>query len=357
MVKTLLYITNGLSGSGGLERVVCLKASYFADTLGHNVHIIILNEKHQNPYYELSGKVILHNVEATGNIFRFSRQYFYGIKKFIHKIAPDVIFVADDGLKGLYIPLIFKYPAKFIYERHTTKAINGSGLKAFIINRMMDFGSRYFNRFVVLTESNRKDWKYANGLTVIPNPLPFSCKEVPSVDSREKIISVGSMSRVKGHDLLIKAWAKIHDRFPKFTLHIYGAPKDNFSMMENLIYDNKMQNTVFLHPPQHYIKEKYVESAVCILPSRVEGFGMVLIEAMECGTPCIATSCEGPMDIIKHEENGIIVPTNDSEAIAQAISSLLSDKSKLLRYSHNAKISASRYSIDVIMHNWIHLIN
>lgn len=360
MTKTLLYITNGLSGSGGLERVVCLKASYFADTLNYDVHVIVLNEKEKTPYYDISSNVTLHNIDAKGNILKFYRRYISGVKRIINKTNPNVILVADDGLKGLYVPLLFKSSAKFIYERHTTKAINGSGLKARIINKLMDFDSKSFDRFVVLTERNKNDWMKASGLTVIPNPLPFPIlhESVPeNIHSRKKIISVGSMSYVKGHDILIMAWAEIHNKFPEYSLHIYGAEKDNYNYLKELITNNKLQHTVSLHHPEKDIRQRYLESAVCVLPSRVEGFGMVLIEAMACGTPCIATACVGPMDIVISGKNGIIVPVDNVGMMSDAIASLLTDKQILQQYSTAGLLTAKKYTIDHIMKQWDKLIN
>lgn len=360
MTKTLLYITNGLSGSGGLERVVCLKASYFADTLKYNVHVIVLNEKGKSPYYDICPDVTLHNIDAGGNLFRFYHKYISGVRHVINRTDPDIIFVADDGLKGLYAPMMFNSSAQFIYERHTTKAINGSGLKARIINKLMDFGSKSFDRFVVLTEKNRNDWKKASGLTVIPNPLPFPVIPETASDNihnRKKIISVGSMSYVKGHDILIKAWTGIYHKFPEYSLHIYGAEKENYDCLKKLIHNNNLQHTVFLHQPEKDIKQRYLESAVCVLPSRVEGFGMVLIEAMACGSPCIATACEGPMDIVTSGKDGIIVPIDDVSRLSDAIALLLNDSQMLQQYSTAAMHAAKKYSIEHIMAQWDKLIN
>lgn len=53
----LLYITNGINGSGGLERVLSIKASGFAEKQGYNVHILGLNQGNEKPFYELSPKI------------------------------------------------------------------------------------------------------------------------------------------------------------------------------------------------------------------------------------------------------------------------------------------------------------
>jgi glycosyltransferase involved in cell wall biosynthesis len=66
-------------------------------------------------------------------------------------------------------------------------------------------------------------------------------------------------------------------------------------------------------------------SAVVVLPSRAETFGAVLIEALACGTPVVATRCGGPEEIIT-EELGILVPSEDPEALSHAIQHVLENR-------------------------------
>lgn len=356
MQKRILYITNGISESGGLERVVSLKASYFADHYGYDVHILTLNEQYKSRFYPLSDKITIHNINTMGNLIFFYRAYITGVMKVIKQINPNVIFVADDGLKGVLFPLIFKPKCKIIYERHTTKAIHGKGIKSKIISKLMNFGSSRFDAFVVLTNRNKKDWPKAKNLEVIPNPLPFHCESVPPISGRNKIISVGSLSYFKGHDILLKAWSKVSHKFPYISLHIYGEKKDNYNYLIDYIQKNKLEFNTFIHQPTTNIKDKYLESVICVLPSRVEGFGMVLIEAMECGTPCIATKCEGPMDIITDGMNGFLIDINDSEFLAEKVTEILLDKRQIESLSLNSRISAKQYHIDSIINKWNKLI-
>lgn len=356
MCKTILYITNGITGSGGLERVVSIKASYFADHYNYNVHIITLNERNQTPFYPLSDKVQIHDITTHSNICQYYRDYYVGVKYYTKKIKPDVIFVADDGLKGVLFPLIFKQKCKIIYERHTTKAIHGKGIKSKVISKLMDWGSSRFDSFVVLTNSNKKDWSRANNLQVIPNPIPFKCEFVPDINSRNKIISVGSISKVKGHDVLIKAWSLIAHKFPDITVEIYGAKKDNYNNIISLIKERNLENQVIIHDPTTKIKEKYLESVLCVLPSRVEGFGMVLIEAMECGVPCIATKCEGPIDIIDNGVNGYTINIDNVNELAEKIEELLLNRELFNQFSLNSRTSAKQYGINTIMTKWNKLV-
>lgn len=356
MPKKILYITNSISGSGGLERVVCLKASYFADIYKYEVHIITLSNETSKPFYQLSPKITIHNLNVSGNILKFNWYYYNRVKKTISAISPDVIFIADDGLKGVLFSIIFRAKSKIIYERHTTKAIQGNGFKSKFINFLMNFGAKRFDRFVILTNSNKNDWHNIKNLVVIPNPLPFSPQWAGDIRTRKRIISVGSISHIKGHDILIKAWHKIHSQFPDYSLHIYGEKKDNYDYIYQYIETNKLNNCIFVHNPTSDIQQKYLESAICILPSRIEGFGMVLIEAMACAVPCIATNCEGPKDIISNKVTGFIVNKDDSDAIAQRVVELLTDFNKLENMSKEAYYSSLKYELCSIMKQWNNLI-
>lgn len=357
MQKKILYITNGITGSGGLERVVSLKTSYFADNCNYDVHIVTLNEENKAKFYPLSDKITIHNINTIVNIISFYKTYIREIRRIIKTVNPDTIFVADDGLKGVLFPLIFKPKCKVIYERHTTKAIHGNGLKSRIISKIMNFGSSRFDYFVVLTDSNKKDWPNANNLIVIPNPIPFSCESILDIKSRRKIISVGALSKIKGHDLLIQAWSQIANKYPQISLHIYGEKKDNYDNLINLIQKYGLDKSVYIHKPTPNIKEKYLESVICVLPSRVEGFGMVLIEAMECGTPCIATKCEGPMNIINNSKNGYLINIDDSNELAIKLDEILSNKQLMESMSSNCRDLANKFHIDSIMKKWYRLIN
>ena len=119
---------------------------------------------------------------------------------------------------------------------------------------------------------------------------------------------------------------------------------------------HKLSDSVFIHEPVTNIKEKYLESSLCILPSRVEGFGMVLIEAMECGTPCIATKCEGPIDIIENGIDGYLIDIDDINELANKMSLLLSNINILTKMSINSRRKVNQFRIDSIISKWNNLI-
>ena len=77
----LLYITNGINGSGGLERVLSVKASYLAEVYNYDVTILCLNDGHEDPFYRFSDKIKMLSIAVAGNPFQYIMTYKKGIQK------------------------------------------------------------------------------------------------------------------------------------------------------------------------------------------------------------------------------------------------------------------------------------
>ena len=106
------------------------------------------------------------------------------------------------------------------------------------------------------------------------------------------------------------------------------------------------------------VEEKAVlqiaRSAVFVLSSRSEGMPNALIEAMAAGVPCVSTECDmGPKELIKDGQNGLLVPVDDAEAMAQAICRILRDRSFSDSLSVNALQIRNTHSIEKITQLWL----
>lgn len=343
----LLYITNGISGGGGLERVLSIKASYFAETLGYDVHIITLNDAKET-FYPFSSSISIHPIEVSKD-WKYLFSYIHKVNQIVKKIQPDIISVCDDGMKGLYVPLwLQKGKAKIIYERHASMILNGASWQKF----WMRMGGYLYDKIVVLTNYNLSEWSSSN-LTVIPNPLSFYPQESATLENH-RIVCVGSLSYNKGYDLLIDAWSKIASQHPSWSVHIYG--KGDASIYQDIINQAGIQKQITFHAPVQDIASIYQQASLLVLPSRSEGFGMVLIEAMACGVPCVAFDCPcGPRDIIQNGENGILVKAQDTAELAQHIEKLINNEQLRKNMGTFAKQTAQQYLMERIAILWKNL--
>lgn len=112
----LLYITNGINGSGGLERVLSVKASMLTEDYHHQVSVLVLNNAHLDLFYTFSPKINFYSINVTGNPIKYFKSWKNGIQKVVDDLKPNVISVCDDGLKGFFIPKFLKTDAK-IFSR------------------------------------------------------------------------------------------------------------------------------------------------------------------------------------------------------------------------------------------------
>ncbi|MDN3723965.1 glycosyltransferase family 4 protein [Aequorivita sp. SDUM287046] len=359
----LLYITNGINGSGGLERVLSIKASYLAEHYGYEVSILCLNNNHLNPFYIFSKKIQMYSIPVGGSIFENIFEYKRGIKSIVRDVQPDVISVCDDGLKGFFVPLIIREKIPIIYERHASINLNfnkeNKGIFFFLqaklqYNLMKNLATN-FEKFIVLTKSNLKEWKGDN-LSVIPNALSFYPKESAALDTK-KIIVVGSHSYNKGYDLLFLTWKKVAEVYKDWTLNIYGMPDINNTFKKKAEKMGLIGSVNFYDPVKN-IKSKYLNSSIMVLPSRSEGFGMVIIEAMACGIPCVSFNCpHGPADIIHDGIDGYLVKNGNIESLAEKLITLIENQTLRKEMGARGRENVQRYLPENIVKEWDELFH
>ena len=106
------------------------------------------------------------------------------------------------------------------------------------------------------------------------------------------------------------------------------------------------------------IVDKYCESSIFALSSRYEGFGMVLVEAMVCGVPPVSFACPcGPRDIIDDGNDGLLVPKENINKLAEKIGYLISHENIRKEMGQRARIHVERFKIDHIASQWKELFN
>jgi len=192
-------------------------------------------------------------------------------------------------------------------------------------------------------------------IVIIPNPVLQPAEDLSQPEnhpSKPFIAAMGRLIRSKGFDLLLNAFAQLKDKFPEWTLNIMGegplqaeleSLRDGLGLNGRVHFLGKVKN------PHTILKQ----ADLFVMSSRYEGFPMSLCEAMACGIAVICTNCSsGPREIIRHGVDGLLVPNEDSSALAAAMENLMVDAKERERLRLRAPEVTERFSIDRVMATW-----
>ncbi len=174
-------------------------------------------------------------------------------------------------------------------------------------------------------------------LRIVPNGVDvdiFTLRTNGEQMDPNQILYVGYMRHVKGVDVLLKAMQLVVKRNPKLKLVLVGGgiyrhsqaqESDLHVMARELGIEENVQFVGIKTPVE--VASYMRQSAALVLPSRTETFGAVLVEALACGTPVVATTCGGTVDIVD-DSVGRLVPKENAEELAKAILDIVSERSK-----------------------------
>ena len=172
------------------------------------------------------------------------------------------------------------------------------------------------------------------------DPLPAIPERSFASDQAVSLLSVGTLTHRKGHDLLIEALARLAGL--PWSCRIVGSPDRAPAIADDLrrrIAGHGLQTRILLPGEAADLAPFYREADIFVLASRHEGYGMVLAEAMQQGLPIIATSA-GAIPEAVPPGAGILVPPEDVEALAAALRRLIGDPAERQRYAAAARAAA-----------------
>jgi glycosyltransferase involved in cell wall biosynthesis len=217
------------------------------------------------------------------------------------------------------------------------------------------FGSRALNRRVdrylaisrFVGEAARPFTGVGGPLEVLPTFLDDSLFDLPADDTspdfvpdRAFVMFAGALGAHKGVDVLLEAHARLSPRAPLLLLG---------TRAQDLPRALPLDVTAIAGAPSQQVMAAWRRCAVAVVPSRwPEPLGQVALEAMAAGRPVVASAVGGLLDLISHEETGLLVPPGDSAALAEAISRLLEDGALRSRLGEAARTRADRYRVSVV---------
>jgi glycosyltransferase involved in cell wall biosynthesis len=222
--------------------------------------------------------------------------------------------------------------------------------------------ARSFGRFDAVTGLTKADADSYRAIlpdgvlvTDLPNAVPTVGFERSDLTSRV-VMAVGRLAHQKGFDILIDAFRIVADRHPDWSLHIYGTGRSRRALAEQ-IRRLGLTGSVVLKGFSSELPRDLAGGSIFAMSSRFEGFSLALVEAMAVGLPPVAFACpQGPIEIIQDGVDGVLVPPEDTLALATGICSLIENPQRRAELGAAAHRSVDRYSTEAVDERWEQLI-
>lgn len=193
-------------------------------------------------------------------------------------------------------------------------------------------------------------------LRVVPNPVDLDAvtslagegldETYAAQWTRPVVVAAGRLAEAKNYRLLIDAFAIVRRRMPA-RLFILGQGEQDAAIRDQVAAFGLSDDVVlcgFQGNPWKFI----AKADVFALTSHYEGFGNVLIEAMACGVPVVATASAGTRDIVRDGVDGLLVERHDAEAVATALGKVLEDAAGRDRMGASARKGATRFALPTV---------
>ncbi len=376
---------------GGIEVVSSVLANKLCDE-GNEVTFVCFYEPEQTMVQRLDKRIkffILNNYSSSNANVNKLREILLEnhVEIVINQWGLPYIpmFTLIRAIKGLSIKVISVYHndplanARLkqieIQQEHTNNSILHFvySLQKKIVKEVTRYSMRYVymksDKYLVLSLSFISNFKSFTGinnldkLRVLTNPVTIDSSgfKYDKSNKSKNLLYLGRLDdNQKRVCRVIDTWALLEKKFPDWSLTIVGDGPER-KQVESLISKYALKNIELegFQKPRPYLEE----SSLLIMTSEYEGFPLVLAECMTFGVvPVVYGSYSAVYDIIKDGENGqIVLPQNghfDNRALADSLSSLMSDDEKRDQMARNAiLIVKNKFSIDIIYKQWMALFS
>jgi glycosyltransferase involved in cell wall biosynthesis len=371
-IKVLFFISS-LSG-GGAERIMVDILSYI-DRTRIEATLVLLYPYDNSPYKKyLPEDVRVVVVERKSDSFFSKIKQFADFIKTVHKEKPRVILsmLTHNNIMAVSVGLIFR--VKIIACEHIIlskfiKTRGGEKILWFPVSLLVKALYRFADRVIAVSNGIKSDLIEefniaAHKIQVIYNPVDINrITELSSVPPEHPfcksdvsvVVAIGRLVWQKGFDNLLRAFnLVIQEMDARLIIAGEGPEKES---LEQMVKDLGMTDKVFLIGFQRNPYQFLSSADVFVLSSNFEGLPMVILEAMACGTPVIATDCRsGPREILQNGKLGFLVPVGDEQALSKGIVTLLKDRALREKFSRLARERTKDFSVDKIIKQYERMI-
>lgn len=397
MKRKILFVDEHkiVNYAGGVEKVICSFANEFVKR-NYDITIACMDREKGHPLYELDKAVKFMNLryddssqDFDGWIWKWKKIQ----KEFIRAFAGADMMICghhiEDPKKMYFFDEFAKRLKRIIVENPPDLIISISADGAYIVQKAIeDRGIPVIamchtdpGQFVdSFSEQQIIAWKKCAYVQVlmdsfIPVLKNIGIRNVVSIanvvsqipddeirdlsNEHNRIITVGRIDgSVKRQDLLIKAFSCVSAKYTKWTLHIYGdiANRHYMRNLTGFVEENNLKERVFFEGVTDDVFACFQNTDIFAFPSRYEGFGLAMAEAMSAGLPVVACErCVPANELIKNGISGILCK-DEVEEYAYGLEMLMKDKQLRKEIGRKAHESMKKFTAESVWNKWEILI-
>lgn len=351
--KLAFYI--GSLNKGGAERVFVNLAEFF---LQQGYEVIMVTQYQKEDEYVLADgiKRIISDIaeeETTGNRIQNFYRRFKKLRDIWKMEKPDAVLscVGKNNFMTIVTTMFTNTKPVVSVVGEAKEEYPGSLMRG-LANLLFPFASG------VILQTKRSKFFFSKRIqktaVILPNSLnPLFIRPRYEGEREKRIVTVGRMDANKNHEMMIRAFAKIVEKYPEYTFTIYGDGELR-EYLQKLIKELGMAECIFMPGVIPDVANQIEKASLFLLTSYSEGVSNALIEAMALGLPVIATDVPsgGTVELIQHMENGWMIPTGDQSALEEAMDRLLSDRALADKLGQNASKLQERLAPEQVNAQW-----
>lgn len=372
----IIYLVPSLEKAGGIEKILVQKANYLVKFFGFDITIVTFRQREEKIFFSLDERIKVFHLKArypedyhTNSLFKRIIPFFK-VKSYLKKEIENILFSKkyDYCISFLmdeitFLPKIKDGSIKVGECHGMLNEINfwcnnserlGNKFVWYFRFLKYNYFSNKFDKLIFLTEIERKMFLFKNkkDLFIIPNFIKYDGFEKNYDIKSKKIINVGSLVPLKGHERLIQAWKEVVADHPDWQLNIYGDGPEKEKLI-SLIVKLNLINNVKIYKPIKNLEEIYSQYAFTVIASKYEGFTMVALESLSKGIPIVAFRVySGLIALFQNDFGGILVKDNDVHAYANQLKKMINNESLRKKKSDQAKELIKEYSEEIVMNKW-----
>lgn len=341
---------------GGAERVMVNLAGYLQS---QGVRVTVVTQYICENEYELPAGIprILSEIteqETTGSRVGDLLARYRKLRRIWKEQDPDVIlsFIGKNNIMALLAAAFTGIPV--------VVSVRGEPKSEYYSKAMRLIAKTLFGAaagVIVQTEDARSFFPafIRKKSVILKNPLNPAFVQPRFTGKRDgRIVSVGRVDQNKNHEMILRAFAKIADRFPESRLVVYGDG-DRRQKLQELTSELKLTERAEFPGAVTDVPNRIKTVSAFVLSSGHEGMPNALIEAMCLGIPSVSTDCPcgGPRELIRDGVNGYLIPVGDVDALAERLAEILSDENKAEQMSIESAKLLEQYHPEKVNESWM----